>query len=203
MFVGLSATIRNLARISMILPLTMPFALLFLLFHFQLFFRTTSSAATRAPTPRFLNITSISANAQKESVIECWQLAAPFIASAAAGTAGALFAQLGKAGATSFGLLPAEFDGGLHNAPVVQYVAFIAGEAILSLPNSTQTATIKGGRNGLILAADTKNVSTFGHRTVYPSKKDTVAIQIPTAGNEIPLHKVLYAGACKGDEQVR
>jgi len=99
--------------------LTMPFALLFLLFHFQLFLHTTASA-TAAPTPKTLNITTISANAQTESTLECWQLTAPFIASAAAGTSGAVFVQLGETGATSYGLIPAQFDGGLHNAPVVQ-----------------------------------------------------------------------------------
>jgi len=97
----------------------MPFALTFLLFHFQLFLQATVSAAA-PPAPKTLNITTISANAQKESTLECWQLTAPFIASAAAGTSGAAFAQLGETGATSYGLIPAQFDGGLHNAPVVQ-----------------------------------------------------------------------------------
>ena len=78
-----------------------------------------------------------------------------------------------------------------------RWVAFLAGEAVVSLPNSTQTARIHGGRDGLILAADTANASTFGHITKYPSTKDTVAIQIPTANNEIPSHSVLYEGPCR------
>lgn len=53
-------------------------------------------------------------------MLECWQLDAPLLASAAAGTAGAVFAQLGETGATSWGLIPAGFNGGLHNAPAVQ-----------------------------------------------------------------------------------
>lgn len=77
-----------------------------------------------------------------------------------------------------------------------RWVAFIAGEAVVSLPNSTQKATVQGGRHGLILAADTANVSTFGHITMYPGKKETVAIQIPTANNEIPPHTVLHGGPC-------
>ena len=76
----------------------------------------------------------------------------------------------------------------------------MAGEAVVSLPNSTQTATIHGGRYGLILAADTANASKFGHITKYPSMKETVAIQIPTANNEIPSHAVLHEGACRHKE---
>ncbi|MCJ1460423.1 hypothetical protein MMC28_010805 [Mycoblastus sanguinarius] len=178
----------------------MPFALLFLLFNFQLFLRATTSIAA-APTPKSLNVTTISANAQKESILECWQLTAPFVASAAAGTSGSVFAQLGETGATSYGLIPAEFDGGVHNAPVVQWVAFIAGKVVISLPKSTQTATVPGGRHGLILAADTANVSTLGHITKYPSKQETVGIQIPTANNEVPPHTVLHEGACVNTEE--
>ncbi len=76
----------------------------------------------------------------------------------------------------------------------------MAGEAVVSLPNSTQTATIQGGRYGLILAADTANASKLGHITKYPSMKETVAIQIPTANNEIPSHSVLHEGACRHEE---
>ncbi|CAF9941799.1 hypothetical protein IMSHALPRED_002907 [Imshaugia aleurites] len=191
------------------------------------------------PVPSHLNITTI-ATASGKSTLECWQLSAPFVASSQAGTSGAVIAQLGETGATSYTLLPPGFDGGLHNAPAVQYalrsslsfpcillfrllffllssvvqitqqlnpssgcirwVAFISGLAVVSLPNSTETATIHGGRNGLILATDTKNTSTLGHKTVYPGNKDTVGIQIPTRDNEIPAHTVLHAGPCKKGE---
>lgn len=76
----------------------------------------------------------------------------------------------------------------------------MAGEAVVSLPNSTRKATIQGGRYGLILAADTANASKFGHITKYPSTSETVAIQIPAANNEIPSHSVLYEGACRHEE---
>jgi len=82
-----------------------------------------------------------------------------------------------------------------------RYVAFIAGEAVVSLPDSAQKATIQGGRHGLILAADTANISTFGHITKYPSKEVTVGIQIPTAYNEIPPHTVLHEGPCVKKEE--
>ncbi|KAF6218246.1 hypothetical protein HO133_006208 [Letharia lupina] len=159
------------------------------------FIVSASTLPKTPPAPSRLNITTIAA-ANDKSTLECWQLSAPFVQSSQAGTSGAVIAQLGETGATSYSLIPSQFDGGFHNAPVVQYVAFTSGLAIVSLPNSTRTATIPGGRNGLILATDTTNVSTLGHKTVYPSKEVTVGIQIPTRNNEIPLHTVLHAGPC-------
>ena len=85
---------------------------------------TTFTAATHHSQPKqppYLNLTAISAK-NGVSTIECWQLAAPFITSSEAGVSGASFAQLGKAGNTSYALIPAKFDGGLHNAPTVQSV---------------------------------------------------------------------------------
>ena len=84
----------------------------------------------------------------------------------------------------------------LTSSVLDRWVSFTAGKAVISLPNSTQTATVYGGREGLILAADTKNVSTLGHRTTYPSNHTTVAIQIPLENNAIPLHSILHPGAC-------
>ena len=119
---GYSRTINNIAPISVAVPFTMPLAFIILLLNLKFLLQITTTAATAA-SPKTLNITTIAANAQKESVIECWQLTAPFITSAAAGISGASFAQLGETGATSYGLIPAEFNAGLHNAPVVQWVA--------------------------------------------------------------------------------
>ena len=73
------------------------------------------------PVPSHLNVTTIAATRGKSS-LECWQLSAPFVQSSQAGTSGAVIAQLGETGATSYSLIPPQFDGGLHNAPVVQYV---------------------------------------------------------------------------------
>ena len=91
-----------------------------LLFQLQIALQAVIVSTATAPTPKTLNITTIATNALKQSTLECWQLDAPLLASAAAGTAGAVFAQLGETGATSWGLVPAGFNGGLHNAPAVQ-----------------------------------------------------------------------------------
>ena len=91
-------------------------------------FRPTStmglSVLTVSETPpaqSHLNITTVAA-ANGLSTLECWQLSAPFTQSSTPGTSGALNTQLGESGTSSFTTLPPEFDGGLHNAPAVQYV---------------------------------------------------------------------------------
>ncbi|KAI4270963.1 MAG: hypothetical protein L6R38_006966 [Xanthoria sp. 2 TBL-2021] len=148
------------------------------------------------PKPRYLNVTAISAK-NGASTIECWRLAAPFKASSEAGVSGASFAQLGKAGSASYALIPAKFGGGLYNAPTVQYVAFLSGTAVVSVPDSRRSVTIKGGRDGLIIAVDTADVSKLGYNTKYPSEEQTIGIQIPTADGKVPAHTVLYLGPCK------
>lgn len=69
--------------------------------------------------PKYLNVTAIAAK-DGASTLECWRLAAPFVVSTGAGVTGAAFAPLAKAGDVSFGIVPAKYDGGLHNAPQVQ-----------------------------------------------------------------------------------
>lgn len=70
-------------------------------------------------TPSSLNITAISAK-NGASNIECWQLSSPFVKSSQAGVSGAALTQLGQTGNTSYAIIPAQFDGGLHHAPAVQ-----------------------------------------------------------------------------------
>ncbi|KAL9055512.1 MAG: hypothetical protein Q9162_003509 [Coniocarpon cinnabarinum] len=95
------------------------FAILVLAYAILQSFLGGAAAATPSP-PTTLNITAIATNDQKESILQCWQLDAPFKASAAAGTTGAVFAQLGQLNMTSVGVIPPHFDGGLHTAPAMQ-----------------------------------------------------------------------------------
>lgn len=94
--------------------------ILLLNIHLLLHASPVRAAATPIPAPKLLNITTIAANVRNESVLECWQLTAPFVESMTAGVSGAAVAQLGETAATSYGVIPARFDGGLHNAPAVQ-----------------------------------------------------------------------------------
>ncbi|KAL8902574.1 MAG: hypothetical protein Q9207_004575 [Kuettlingeria erythrocarpa] len=148
------------------------------------------SNETSQSKPDHLTVTAISAK-NGVSTIERWQLASPFKTSSEAGVSGVSFAQLGQAGNASYAVIPPHFEGGLHNAPALQYVAFLAGEAIITTPETGQSVKIKGGRDGLILVADTADVSSKGHDTRYPSGKETVALQIPVAGGKVPEHVVL------------
>jgi hypothetical protein len=76
-------------------------------------------AAAINQAPGYLNITAISAS-DDASILECWELSSPFVTSSEPGVAGAAFAQLGDGGAVSYAIIPPDFDGGMHNAPVVQ-----------------------------------------------------------------------------------
>lgn len=71
--------------------------------------------------PQGLNITTLTANAKKESVIECWKVA-DLAVSDTPGIEGALVAPLAAPNKLNYFTIPPKFDGGLHNAPVVQCV---------------------------------------------------------------------------------
>ncbi|KAI1261136.1 hypothetical protein F5Y18DRAFT_210290 [Xylariaceae sp. FL1019] len=147
-----------------------------------------------------LNITSI-AGVGNHSEIQCWQMETPFTISTDAGTNGVARLDLSDADNISYLVLPSEYNGGLHNAPAVQWVAFISGLAHITLPDDpTASAYVIGGAFGLIFAADTADVSKQGHITRYPGVIETVALQIPTKNNFIPQHAVLHSGACTASE---
>jgi hypothetical protein len=63
-----------------------------------------------------LNITIIGAF-NGASTLECWQMETPFSASTMPGTIGSASALLGDAANITITVLPAGYDGGLHNAP--------------------------------------------------------------------------------------
>ncbi|OGE52007.1 hypothetical protein PENARI_c011G10543 [Penicillium arizonense] len=147
-----------------------------------------------------LNVTVLGAR-HNRSTLECWALQPGFETSTQPGTSGSSVLDLGAVqGNASFTAIPAEFDGGRHNAPALQWVVFLSGLAHITLPNSTAEAWIEGGKNGAILALDTADVSALGHYTVYPSKERTVALEVPLGKDGVPGHRVLHGGACQGDE---
>ncbi len=82
-----------------------------------------------------------------------------------------------------------------------RWVYFTSGEAVITLPTSSDKVKVKGGARWLILAADVAAVSRLGHTTVYPGKEQTVGVVIPVEGNKVPEHKVLHPGACTAKEQ--
>ncbi|KAK3689954.1 hypothetical protein B0T22DRAFT_481137 [Podospora appendiculata] len=121
-----------------------------------------------------LNITAIgAANGEPESTLECWQFS-PFASSSTPGTVGALNLFMGDMANTTYTVLPPRLDGGWYNAPAPH-----TGLIHIILPNGTDEAWIHGGRHGLIIAADTRDVSAHGHRTRYPGNAATTALQVP------------------------
>lgn len=161
-----------------------------------------SAQLTSTTTPT-LNITSI-ATLNQASVLQCWQLTTPFTVSTQAGTSGALNLFLGDLTNGSYTVVPSRFNGGLHNAPSMQFVVFLSGLAHVTLPNTTAgpltEAWIQGGKYGTIFAADVKGQSTYGHITTYPSDADTILLQLPVAA--MPEYRVLYQGPCQYPEMV-
>lgn len=83
-----------------------------------------------------------------------------------------------------------------------RWVVFTTGYIHITLPcnKTSQEAWIKGGANGLILAADTAQVSKKGHITTYPSDFTTIGITIPLEDGKVPGHTVLHSGQCRGWE---
>ncbi|GAQ08208.1 hypothetical protein ALT_5529 [Aspergillus lentulus] len=156
-----------------------------------------STAVTSMPTT--LNITVIGAR-NNLSTLECWSLEPGFTSSTQPGIAGSASLSLGPVGDNAtYTIVPARLDGGIHNAPVRQWVIFLSGLAHITLPHSEDEAWILGGKHGTILALDTADVSADGHYTKYPSDEVTVAMAVPL-GDEEPAHQVLYQGACKATE---
>lgn len=179
-----------------------------------------TTATVAATSPNTLNVTVLGAQ-NNHSTLECWALNPGFQQSSTAGTSGSDALNLGLVGGNaSFSILPARFDGGLHNAPALQcvssfsfsfssgamanyahrWVIFLSGLAHITLPHSNADAWVDGGKNGAILALDTAAVSAEGHYTRYPSDEETVALQVPVGENAVPGHRVLHEGACKGSE---
>lgn len=87
-----------------------------------------------------------------------------------------------------------------------RFVYFTSGLAHVTLPNTTESPNtsvwVQGGKYGLIIAADTANVSRYGHITTYPSDADTVAVQIPFADGAAPGHIALHDGPCVWEDLI-
>ncbi|EGD86740.1 hypothetical protein H112_05247 [Trichophyton rubrum D6] len=150
--------------------------------------------------PGTLNITALTGE-NGQSALECWQLERRFDVSDDPGTKGTAVLPLdGLRGEAKYSVLPPNFNGGLHNAPVAQWVIYVSGVAHITLPNRTEETWIRGGANGAIIAADTADASERGHFTVYPSNIQTIAWQLPFKDGALPKHRVLHRGACKRDE---
>ncbi|KAF1985907.1 hypothetical protein K402DRAFT_356312 [Aulographum hederae CBS 113979] len=163
----------------------------------------TTPTSLSSNSTSYLTATAIVTTPQNTSAFECWKFTTPLASSATGGTVGAQVLSFESlANRATYTLLPARFDGGVHNAPSVQLVIFLSGVIHLTLPNSTAETWVIGGANGMIVAAD---VTGTGHRTVYPTDETTVAIQVPFEGGvgELPAYEVAGEGPCVGQQIVQ
>lgn len=76
-----------------------------------------------------LNVTALSAE-NGSSIFQCWQMDQPFETSSQAGTSGTALLMLSDVSNLTYGVIPSNFDGGVHNAPNVQYVLPSTSEQI-------------------------------------------------------------------------
>lgn len=82
----------------------------------------TAATGTMAATSHgTLNVTVVGAQ-NNLSTLECWALEPGFEEADTPGVEGAEVLNLGViSGNSTFSIIPANFDGGLHNAPALQY----------------------------------------------------------------------------------
>ncbi|TEY73571.1 hypothetical protein BOTCAL_0076g00020 [Botryotinia calthae] len=151
--------------------------------------------------PTNFNITAITAS-NNISIFQCWQLTDPIISTEQPGYGSEMiFQNLGAIGNATFGYLPANFPGAAHVAPASQYVAFLSGQVVITIPETNQTATFKAGANGIIIDTDTQDVSANGHVTA--SLDEAVAtLSMPFSGDTAPGYVVLHEGVC-GEEELQ
>lgn len=108
--------------------------------------KTSGSPTNGSP----LDLTAISASGGS-STFECWRLNATFKSPTGAQT-GPVGVPLGNLSATSYSIIPAGFDGGLHNAPSRQYVGM--------LPNGLDMTLTKTGLSSSLPALSTSRCRT-------------------------------------------
>ena len=77
--------------------------------------------------------------------------------------------------------------------------AFLSGLTHITIPNSQQEVYIEGGKYGLLLAADTADVSQSGHISSTGAEEVT-GLMIPTPNGQLPKHNVLHSNPCGPNE---
>ncbi|KAK5725382.1 hypothetical protein LTR15_003568 [Elasticomyces elasticus] len=161
-----------------------------------------SMVPAAALSPQNLFNISVATAEYGKSVIQCWQLTTP--PSLATIGSGSFESQsLGKAQAVSINFFPAGLSFGLHPAPVVQWVVVLSGSTKVYLQNQTDeadTVFTSAGKNGVLLAADTADISPLGH--VTETVEETVMLFMSTANGTVPEHTVLHNKACAGEDLV-
>jgi hypothetical protein len=74
----------------------------------------------------------------------------------------------------------------------------LLGTAKVTVPEREQEMIISAGKNSILIAVDTPDLSELGHISDF--LEETVLLQIPFAGGVVPDHTVLYQEACSCEE---
>lgn len=76
----------------------------------------------------------------------------------------------------------------------------LSGLAHITIPATGEDLWVSPGPDSMIIAAD---IIGYGHVTDYPSKQETVALQIPFKNGVAPPHHVLNHGFCRHSQKER
>ena len=79
-------------------------------------------------------------------------------------------------------------------------MVLLLGSARLTIPERGQETIISTGKNSVLIAVDTPDVSGLGHISEF--LEETILLQVPFAGGALPNHTVLYQEACNCEELV-
>ncbi|KAI2465657.1 hypothetical protein F4781DRAFT_16416 [Annulohypoxylon bovei var. microspora] len=145
------------------------------------------------------NITAVAA-VDGYSTIQCWQLDNAFTSKTVLNRSSIYSADLGGVANLSYTFIPPNYDQGVHSAPFNQWVIFIKGIGLITVPNDNTTAYVAPGETGIIFASDTPDLTSDGHRSQYLGVTESIIMQVPAQDNKVPAHSVLHSGACDTSE---
>jgi hypothetical protein len=148
---------------------------------------------THSSTPSLLNLTAITAR-HNASTLECWQLLNP-----PSTFAGAINYPLAASTGGYVGVIAPQTYIGQAWAPHPQISLFLSGLGHITMPESSLEVWVQGGKYGIILAMDTREISARGHITDFPGGDTTVIAQFPCVALE---HVVLHGGPCGMEEML-
>lgn len=183
-----------------------------------------------APTaPPKLQVTAIT-GVNGQSAFQCWEISDPWVVSTDSGLAGNYKLKGVDAGTyvaikpyydgklhqapivqyvfshllykTMSTLQQLSLVGGWLIHWCLRYVNIVSGLMHLTLPNSKDEAWVPGGtKDSLILAADTVDVSSDGHRTEYVGTEEFRGVGLRVASGAPPVHTVVHKGPCHWHRQ--
>ncbi|KAI0883297.1 uncharacterized protein GGS22DRAFT_168354 [Annulohypoxylon maeteangense] len=145
------------------------------------------------------NVTAVAA-VDGHSTIQCWQLDNEFTSKNVLNRSSIYSADLGGVANLSYTFIPPNYDQGVHSAPFNQWVIFIKGIGLITVPNDNTTAYVAPGETGIVFAADTPDITSDGHRSQYLGVTESIIMQIPALNNQVPAHTVLHPGGCVTSE---